>query len=493
METISLMLEFEATTPFKEASYITLSSEMKNKIPEGPYPKGFEPDEVFGTLPISNLSETFNPSFAYDIKQKNHLEKYIKAGGLPNFSKKSLVRGSAKIENLSLLNEDAKKLSARIFTDPDINVPAETISNPPVGTIYVDANNYEGNYGHVQKALDYDWLQNNGFTGEGVAIAILDSGINLKKLKAVKSDQKQSPPNLDQNFIWHPDRTDANIKPGTHPLKYSNHGTMSAYNALLCAPKGTLLDLPLLTQPKKNKIEPKLSSAVKAYTSLLDEILINYDRKYEAMVVNNSWSMPNSSYDYPVLHESRYGDNPSHIFRSCVRDLINAGVDVIFSAGNCGKNCMYQHWEKCKNPSTAKFETDFITGANSYEEVLTIGAVTTQSKKLTCYSNQGPGRINHNKPDIVAYSDFMGSGAFFDQYGKPIPDSGTSTATPIVSSVIAALRTKYDPQTLPPDRLNDIIRKTANPVDTQWKKGIGYGIINPRAIVEEIEKQMGMT
>src|SRR5262249_21990372 len=114
------------------------------------------------------------------------------------------------------------------------------------------------------------------------------------------------------------------------------------------------------------------------------------------------------------------------------------------------------------------------------DSVLTVGAVDCEGRYL-CYSSQGPGRIAHNKPDVTCYAHFSGS-------GQLSADTGTSTSCPLVAGVIAAIRTKHSPKSLPPRQLRQLIRATAgdapNPV---WRRDVGYGTLNPTRLLAALD------
>src|SRR5262249_25673817 len=101
------------------------------------------------------------------------------------------------------------------------------------------------------------------------------------------------------------------------------------------------------------------------------------------------------------------------------------------------------------------------------------------------YSSQGPGMIptdaNHSKPDVTAYTHFLGS----EVRGVGMPDPGTSTACPVAAGCVAALRTK-DPAAgrLTPAQMIEALRGSARLAPGQAKKDndFGCGIINPLAL-----------
>jgi subtilisin family serine protease len=171
-----------------------------------------------------------------------------------------------------------------------------------------------------------------------------------------------------------------------------------------------------------------MSDAIKAYNHLMD-LMINPRQLLgpsPSLVVNNSW-MAVLSTDFPVGDPGNYSDNPDHPFYQSVGLLEAAGADILFAAGNCGAHCPALD---CDGVTT-----NMIYGANSHPQVLTVAGVDTTFWRVG-YSSIGPGRLTNAKPDIAGYTHFKGSGAL------GAADTGTSTATAVVSGVVAAVRSK---------------------------------------------------
>ena len=112
--------------------------------------------------------------------------------------------------------------------------------------------------------------------------------------------------------------------------------------------------------------------------------------------------------------------------------------------------------------------------------MLTLGGCDI-SDQIVGYSSQGPSIANmfQQKPDVAAYTHFLGSEAF----GPGSPDSGTSAACPVAAGCVAAMRTKISFSATPPANLFAQIRATARAVAGQagWQPDFGHGIIDPDA------------
>ena len=186
-----------------------------------------------------------------------------------------------------------------------------------------------------------------------------------------------------------------------------------------------------------------LSDAVLAY-SKLRTILNGMPVTKRAMVISNSWGMFSPTWDFPPGHSGNYSDNANHPFNLIVASLEAAGADILFAAGNCGRDCPDSRCAFGAAPP--------ICGANSHPAVLSVAGVDVNKARVG-YSSQGPGRLNAKKPDIAIYTHFVGSLVYPE-------DGGTSAACPVAAGVVAAIRSKYPVSKLSPLQLRSLIFKS---------------------------------
>ena len=333
--------------------------------------------------------------------------------------------GAADGEAASLHPEASEHFAVRATVDVDhvANVPTHTEGHPlfsdPVISPFLTCGGTPpvGGTAEVQQQLKTAALAARGLDGAKVAVAIMDTGINLAYLQAQPLSQGAF---VDIANSWVVPGT--TTTPGFHPL---DHGTMCAYDVLIAAPKATLLDYPVLGSkaPGGALGGGVLSLAFKAYSQIMSSWAVSFDAnglaKYDALVISNSWGILHPSSDFPEGHPGRYIDNPKHPFNQLVGMLVRSGADIVFAAGNCGA--------PCADISCAGLTTGMITGANALDDVLTLAGCDTADQRVG-YSSQGPSIANmfQSKPDVTAYTHFQGSLVT----GAKTPDGGRRRPVP---------------------------------------------------------------
>jgi len=312
-----------------------------------------------------------------------------------------------------------------VFSDPVIETTIVCPGDPAVGS---DAD--------VATQLRTTALASKGMDGTGVTVAIVDTGFNLAYLKSKGRTLKFSVAKS-----WTP--AGVTTKPGQHPV---NHGTMCAYDVAIAAPKATFIDYAVLLSqtPGATQMAGLLSDAVLAY-SKLRQVLAGMSASRRSLVVSNSWGMFSPAWDFPVGHPGNYSDNPAHPFNVIVASLEADGADILFAAGNCGRDCPDG---RCNFGNTRP-----ICGANSHPAVLSVAGIDVKRRRVG-YSSQGPGRLAQQKPDISSYTHFKGSGVY-------PADGGTSAACPVLAGLVAAVRSKFPGSRVPPADLRTAMFKTA--------------------------------
>ncbi len=444
-EPIPVLLVLEHQEPLVEAAAAALEGRASRiDIRATKMPAGAQIDASFGAVPIGEGRPGLT---ALEVVQPSRSGKFVvRAFAQPTDGKiPETLDGNA------------------VFSQPRIEPILTCGNSPPLG-----------NAASVAQALQCAALKAKGLTGKSVAVAIADTGLNLAHLR----QKLGAVPAFDAANSWN--GPGATTSPGQYPV---HHGTMCAYDALIAAPEATLVDVPILANPTAggSTMSGTLAAAVLAYSHLLARWGVAFGPgdlgKYVGLVISNSWGVFDPSWDFPAGHPGRYIDNPRHPFNLLVGVLASSGIDVVFAAGNCGAQCPDA---RCSGTTAT------ITGANALDDVLTVAGCDT-GKQRVGYSSQGPSiaGMPQQKPDVTAYTHFLGSEAF----GANTPDSGTSAACPVAAGCVAALRTKVFYRSTPPGALIAQIKLTASqvpPTRPGWNPDYGHGIIDPVALGQSL-------
>ncbi|MFC0865588.1 S8 family serine peptidase [Sphaerimonospora cavernae] len=344
-----------------------------------------------------------------------------------------------------------------VYSDPVIESSLTCGDDPAVGDRH-----------DVARLLRVTDLAAEGLDGSGVALAVVDTGINAAHVERVLGHEIT----VDKDRSWSP--AGVSGKPGEHPV---DHGTMCAFDALISAPKASLLDMPVLLSRRRggSTLDGLLSDAIAAYAHLRN-VLEAQPAESRALVITNSWGSFSPRWDFPPGNPGNYSDNPAHPFNLIVGSLAEAGADILFAAGNCGREC---------RDSRCAFPDRPIVGANSHPKVLSIGGVDTNGQRVG-YSSQGPGRLAERKPDFCAYTHFAGSQAF----GDDEPDSGTSAACPVAAGLVAAVRTLWPSTKLSASQLRTLLRRTADDrSDVGYDYDYGYGVVDAAGVIAALRRR----
>jgi hypothetical protein len=411
-----------------------------------PFPRSLVWDLAYSPVEIPAVSQ---PAALADFGAFGPPIDEVAEGGAEVPGVTFAVRAEIDEEDLGDFLEQAQRSPSiqGVFVDELIQAFPTCISDPAVGT---DKD--------VAKLLCVDDLHKKAMTGAGVLLAVVDGGVNLAHLKT-----KGKPLPLDSARSW---SYHAGTAPGAAPV---GHGTMCAFDAAIAAPVCTLADLVVLRKTKPGEsLHALLSDAVKAYQHLLQQIRSHgLFTDYRGLVVSNSWGVYHPSFDKPVGSILNYSDNPNHTFNRIVATLERYGADIVFAAGNCGKDC--------PSPFCLGVTSKTIYGANSHPSVLCVGGVDVHKTRVG-YSSTGPGRLMVQKPDLCAYTHFSGSGV-------RAVDSGTSAAAPVAAGVLAALRSVWSYDVANPARhpanLRQHVIDNVDPVGlTGHSSELGWGILD---------------
>jgi serine protease AprX len=319
------------------------------------------------------------------------------------------------------------------------------------------------------EAVGAPQVWNLGYTGKGVGVAILDSGV-------AASNDLQLPNN---RLIASVDFVDSAQAPFTDPGGHGTHvAGIVAGNGYDSA--GELTGAYKGIAPGANIISVRVIGS-------------DGSAKLDAIVKGIEWAVVNRhAYNIRVINLS-LGGTPSGPYISdplstAVEIAWHAGIVVVVAAGNNG-------------PGAGTLSTP---GRDPY--VITVGAVddmgtaSTMDDLIGSFSGRGPTYDGLEKPDIVAPGrrivSLRSPGSTLDQQ---LPDrvtplvsspstyfrlTGTSMSTPVVSGIIA-LMLERNPA-LTPDQVKFILTKTAQgvpSVTTDVRNTVGHGTVNAYAAI----------
>lgn len=442
---VSVLLQVPGTLKMKSASrrpVVERKFAMENALEPLSRVAAIDPD--FGALPMGRGNENFIALEAATIERSDHV----------------VIKADIELESDEPIPEFMGE-DVEVFSNPEIATTLGCMNDPAIGTVQ-----------DAMVGLDFNSLRERGLNGKGVAIAIVDGGINRKFLE--KSLGRLI--NFDTVNSWAPQ--DSAIIPGN---AHKGHGTMCAYAALTMAPEASIVDIAILNNSTSggSKISGTIGTAMSAYTHINNSWVINFSpgglHKYKGLVINNSWAIYDERWDFPAGHRGRIIDNPRHAFNQFLRLMNEMGADIIFPSGNCGHGCPDRRCSQNGNE---------IMAMNASPYVLTVAGCDI-NKNIAGFSSQGPGisGLAAQKPDITAFTHFLGSKVKSGSH----PDTGTSTACPLVAGTIAAIRSKASFEKIVPLKLFDEIRESAEGAPTAgWTKDFGHGIIAPAKLADRL-------
>ena len=294
--------------------------------------------------------------------------------------------------------------------------------------------------------IHVDILHDNGYHGEGITIALLDTGFDLSHV-ALRNISVLA----QYDFINND--SDTSDKPPLDDIGQDNHGT-------------EVLAIIAGNDPEKFVGVAYSADYLLAKTEKVSEKGVTYERQIEEdwWVAGLEWAELNgadivsSSLGYSDWYT--YSDLNGRTAKTTIAAniAVEKGVAVVVSAGNEGKS---NEWPYISTPSDGF-------------DVVAVGAVD-ENGEIADFSSIGPTYDGRLKPDLVA----MGEGTYtvdpnnVSGYRKA---NGTSMATPLVAGTMALLKQAL-PEIGRPTLLVKLMKYTAsrslNP-DNRY----GWGLVN---------------
>lgn len=314
----------------------------------------------------------------------------------------------------------------------------------------------------VNDIIESRWAHENGILGEGIGVAIVDTGICLHKDFTEGGNR----------VIAFKDFVNGKSEPyddnghGTHVagiIGGNGYSSKGKYTGV--APKCNLIAIKVLDHRGDGNISDVLAGL---------QWIIDNRKKYNIRVVNISvGTMAKESLD------------ENSLLVQGVNAVWDSGLVVVVAAGNNGPEPM--------SISTPGISRKVITVGSSDDNV----SVEVLGSKTKNYSGRGPTPYCIKKPDIVApgsniiscnVNRFITKGRMSSQRYKaesfPMMytiKSGTSMATPVVSGAIALLLSAYPWLTNREVKIR--LRNSAVDLGEKWEKQ-GWGLLNVRRLLQ---------
>lgn len=309
----------------------------------------------------------------------------------------------------------------------------------------------------VSEIIGLKWAHERNITGEGIGVAVADTGICLHK-DFVEGGNR---------ILYFYDLLHGRTEPyddnghGSHVAGIiGGNGFLSGGKYTGIAPKCNLIGIKVLDQRGDGNISDVLAGL---------QWIIDNKKKYNIRIVNIS-----------VGTTSKENIDENSLLVKGVNAVWDAGIVVVVAAGNNGPGPM--------SISTPGISRKVITVGSSDDRI----SVELFGNKTKDYSGRGPTSSCIKKPDIVAPgSNIVSCGTMknyqryrYNTINNPRSDnyslmytikSGTSMATPIVSGAIALLLSKYPDMTNKDVKLK--LRDSAVDLGYSWTKQ-GWGLLN---------------
>lgn len=306
----------------------------------------------------------------------------------------------------------------------------------------------------VRKLIHAEEEDVSPYTGAGVTVAILDTGIAM-----------------------HPDFADRVIGfrdfVGTSRRPYDDCGHGTHVAGCLCG-NGICSDglyagvAPGCRILSGKVLDEKGDGTISNMAAGIEWILDNREL-YQIKILNISVSMEaKRSMEPKCSMEAKEHARMMQYLVACLERVWDAGIFVVVAAGNRG-------------PAAGS-----ISPLGASRKVVTVGChdgVTCHGRKNSCeaYSGRGPAGMELKKPDIVAPgTDILSCSAGFRQTVRGCRDAyivknGTSMSTPLVAGAAALCLQKY------PEYSNEQIKRrilwSATDLGEAWSKQ-GWGMLN---------------
>jgi len=312
------------------------------------------------------------------------------------------VRKSDFMKRISRLS--CVKATRLVWTAPD-----SIDASPQRTRFHTDFNSWDkleqSEYGAAEEQVDIlkgKRLHRAGYTGEGMAIAILDGGfMNVDMIPCMRSIDIQGT----ADFVT--PRARSIFKEADHGTKVLSALAVNVPNTFVgTAPDASYYLLRCEDNYTESRAEEDYWAAAAEYADSVGCDIISSSLGF------HSFDNKKDNYTYRDL------DGETAFISHTASMLAAKGIVLVNSAGNDGMGI----WKKINTPADAK-------------DILAVGAVSPNGSNAA-FSSIGPTADGRVKPDVMA----LGSPtAVITGRGTIVRDMGTSFSTPVVAGLVACL------------------------------------------------------
>ena len=255
----------------------------------------------------------------------------------------------------------------------------------------------------VRRMIGCDEAYKRKIYGNGVGIAVLDSGVS-------KHTDLQGRVKVFRDYVRGRQQPYDDNSHGTHISGIvCGSGMRSKGRYMGIAPLSHLIICKVLNE----KGDGDIASVVRAI-----DWVVEYAKRYQIRIINIS-----------VGASPKEGDMEEAVLLDAVEYAWRQGIVVVAAAGNNGPDC------------------GTVTTPGISRKIITVGTLEDNQSKHRKYSGRGPTKVCVMKPEIVSPGNEIISCTGRNAYKKM---SGTSMATPVVSGAISLLLEK-NPDMTPKD------------------------------------------
>jgi Subtilase family/Secretion system C-terminal sorting domain len=344
---------------------------------------------------------------------------------------------------------DINALSALTYVD-SIDFANNTLDSRVTAAETTDKFNIETqrvsfNYGDTQNQVEMinaDNLHVADYTGEGITIAVMDSGFpNVDTMGAFQRLRDNGDLLDGYDFV--------NKTSDVYASGASSHGTV-----VLSDMAGFIQDQFVGTAPDASYYL-FLTEDVSSENPVEESYWVEAAERADSLGVD----MINTSLGYRVFDNSNYDYTPADMngqvaFISKGASIaVEKGILVVVSAGNAGATT----WQTVGAPADSP-------------DVLSVGAVDANGNYVSFSSQGGAAQVGYQKPDVVARG---GAAYVVSQNNSIVQLNGTSFSAPILCGGIASLWQAIPDATA--QEVMDYVRQSASQFSTPDDL-LGYGI-----------------